>query len=439
MRDFKTDRLYNGFYDSENNEVVIARAANESRLRSFMKQHGMPVPDFIPDWDLRYDPSSNVRYDSENKVINQYRASPFYALSTKRKVLEIPKTIRKVIESAVGTGEIFWHFINWLAFVIQKRQMTKTAWVLHGNQGTGKGILFNKIITPMLGQQNVHGVLMQQLESQFNGYLEHSIVVFVDEVQISKLTKNSQVGGDLKSFIVEPVLSIRNMHSETRRVNNHSNWIFASNTPDPVAIEVTDRRYNVGVFQKTRLVLTPEEFKQVDAEVPDLFLFLMQYAVDEMKVHTVLDTEDRKLLISINRTSVDEIADALLGGDLQWLIDQLPSSTDPMFNTQAASAYRSLMEQLIQHGRYWKNISRDEMLIVFNYCVGDMKISPHKFTSMLKHHRIYTKKVRRDNDLFYGIPIEWKQDDAWFSEVQKKYLPAPKEAKLTVVKKAKVG
>jgi hypothetical protein len=78
------------------------------------------------------------------------------------------------------------------------------------------------------------------------------------------------------------------------------------------------------------------------------------------------------------------------------------------------------------------------MFIIFDYCIGNIPKSPHKFTSMLKHHRIYTKKIRRGDDSFYGLGVEWKQDDEWFSEAFKKYCQKD-VPKLAVVKKAKVG
>jgi phage/plasmid-associated DNA primase len=56
--------------------------------------------------------------------------------------------------------------------------------VLHGNEGTGKGVLFHRIITPVLGVENVASITMRELDSTFNGFMERALAVFVDEVQI---------------------------------------------------------------------------------------------------------------------------------------------------------------------------------------------------------------------------------------------------------------
>jgi hypothetical protein len=437
IRDFRTDRFFNGYFDTDSQELTIAKAATETRLRSFLKQHGQPVPDFVPDWDIVYDPQSEVKYDPENKIINTYAPSQFYALE-QRQVLSVPATIQKVIDHAVGGGEETAWFINWLAYIVQFRKPTTTSWTLHGNQGTGKGLLFHNIIAPMLGDHNVHSMLMGGLQSQFNSWVETALVVFVDEVQFSKLMGSEQVVAAIKSYTTEPMVSVRRMHCEAYRAKNHVNFIFASNQPDPVVIETTDRRNNVGKFQSEKLEITEADIRAIDRELEDFFMFLRGYAVNEQQARTVLVNDDRKLLISINRTSVDEVADAILSGDLEYLLDQLPNSDDPIFMTPAANAYKALMENILRNGETDASLTRDELFIVYDYCVGNTPRSPNKFTSMLKHHRIYTHKIRRGDNLYYGIGVRWKHSKEWFEE--RRAALAPKRlAPVTNIQKAKIN
>lgn len=436
LRDFRTDRLFNGWYDKDENEIEIARAANESRLRSFMKQHGQPAPDFIPDWELRYDPTSDLKFDPENKVINLYRPSEYAKLKL-RKVTTLPPTARKIIESAVGKGETCEHFLNWLAYIIQTGRMTKTSWALQGNQGTGKGILFHGIIKPLLGIGNCSYITMDSLEGPFNAWMENKQLVFVDEVQLSKLASNAQVNAKLKSYIVEPVVPLRRMYSEVQTIDNFCNFIFASNTPDPVIVEATDRRNNVGEFQTKRLEITDAELETLETELADVYMFLAHYKVNEKKVQTPLENEDRARLMSINRTSVDEVADAILSGDLEFFFDSLPNNDDPIFATPIAAAYRQLLERILVHGEQWKCLARDELFIIYDYCVGGMPDTPNKFTAMLKHHRLYLKKVRRGDSLFKGVDIKWAHNAKWFEEMRAKYVTKP-VANVTSIKKARV-
>lgn len=438
FRNIKNDRCYNGFYDRDRDEVQIFPAAKQN-LKDFLKQYGQPVPDTIEDWNVIYDPQNSLKYDPANKCINQYRPSEFHALE-KRVVKALPPIARRIIEHAVGKGEIFWHFINWFAYILQYRSMTGTAWVLHGNPGTGKGLLFHQILARLLGRHNVHNMLMGDLESQYNGYMETAQLILVDEVQMSALLKSKQAGATLKNHITELFISIRQMYASSYVAPNFGNFILASNMPDPVHIEVFDRRYNAGNFQKDRLIISEEEVSAgLPAELEDIYMFFMSYAVDKQKAHTILNTADRQLLISVGRTSVDEVADALLHGDLEYLLDQLPSSSDPIFATPTASAYKNLMDQLILTGREWSNLSRDELFIIYDYCVGGMARSPNKFTAMLKHHRIHTKRIRRENRLFYGIDITWKHNEEWFAARTAELTSGvPSTPKVVQIKKAKV-
>jgi hypothetical protein len=80
------------------------------------------------------------------------------------------------------------HFLNWLAFILQHRDRTKTAWVLHGVPGTGKGLLTNDILRPIFGTlpdcSTPHGGAERAVQPLHGGT---RFLVFVDEVQTKAL------------------------------------------------------------------------------------------------------------------------------------------------------------------------------------------------------------------------------------------------------------
>jgi hypothetical protein len=97
---------------------------------------------------------------------------------------------------------------------------------------------------------------MEELTEPYNGWMESSFFVFVDEVQTSTLRNERGVMAKIKNFITEPTISVRNMYQNARPVQNYTNWIFASNMPDPVAVDINDRRMNVGRYQSEPLSIT---------------------------------------------------------------------------------------------------------------------------------------------------------------------------------------
>ena len=127
----------------------------------------------------------------------------------------------------------FDHFINWLAHILQTRDRAETAWILHGTQGTGKGILKTQILRPLFGNDHVAIPRMKELEKEFNGFISRSLIVFVDEVETNALQNEDGVIADLKLYITEEMVPLRRMHRESTKVRNYSSWIFAS-TSSPI-------------------------------------------------------------------------------------------------------------------------------------------------------------------------------------------------------------
>lgn len=85
--------------------------------------------------------------------------------------------------------------------------------------------------------------------------------------------------------------------------------------------------------------------------------------------------------------------------------------------TQNAQAYNVLIDRLIQEALVDTNgvITRDELLVLFQYNVGGVPTSPNKFTSFLRHKSITTQRLRKNGELVYGMEVKWKLED-WFME-----------------------
>ena len=133
--DRKTGAYWRGTYDANTDSLDIYLAKNETQLRDFCAQYGVMIGDFVSEWDLVFDPHDNVRVDVKNRVVNRFKPSE-YMKAVVHKTTKCPPTVHKVIKHALGNDPaLIEHFINWLAYILQFRDRTKTAWVLHGTQG----------------------------------------------------------------------------------------------------------------------------------------------------------------------------------------------------------------------------------------------------------------------------------------------------------------
>lgn len=421
FRDFKTSNYFNGSYDTNTDKLELAMAKSESQLRQFMKQHGQTLGDFIPDWDLVWNPHNPNVVDPTKNELNTFQPSQYFLIQRLPHVTRVPPTIYKVIDHVLGHDPAtIDHFLNWLACIVQYQTRTGTAWVWQGTQGTGKGVLFHQIITPLLGEVNVVSKRMEELESEFTGYMENKFVVFIDEIEAGKSLYHSKVTAKLKNLIVEPTISIRRMYTPAYMAPNYASMIFASNKPASVEIAPDDRRFNVGPYQSTPIQLTATE---VDVDIPkeleEFFAYLKQYKADPDRARKPLISAARSTLIDISRTAIDTVSDALLSGNLEFFWEHLSTAKGQGLNpiqNMKYTPFRELVVDLVNTQD--PKLTRDDLYTIMEWCVGGMPQSPHKFTALLKHHRIHLTQIWKNNRNVRGIDVNWQPDPTWLAQAQ---------------------
>ena len=249
---------------------------------------------------------------------------------------------------------------------------------------------------------------MEELESEFTGFMENKFLVFIDEIESGRSLYHSRINQKLKNLIVEPQISIRKMYQLPYMVPNYTNMIFASNTNSAVEVPPDDRRFNVGGFQESPLVITDSEVnKIIPVELQEFYNYLMTRSADIVKARKPLKNSAKERIIEINRTAIDSTVDALLAGNLQFFIDQLPS--DPALLPPAESfklgPYQTLIEEL--QNTMPDAISRDEIGVLLEWCIGDIPRSPNKLTSYLNHHGISMEQIWRKQKNTRGIRVNW--------------------------------
>lgn len=452
--DRNTGSYWRGTYDQNTDVLDLYAAKNETQVRHFAKQHGVPMGDFIPEWDLTFDPHDNVRVDHQNKTVNMFQLTEYMKSpppAPTKKPRPIPKVTLKLLHHVLGDdAAITDHFVNWIACILQFRDRTKTSWVWHGTQGTGKGILFNKVLRPIFGKSQTTAQNMESLNEPYNHWMERSFLVFIDEVQTKALDNERGAMAKIKNYITEEFVPIRAMYQGAKEVRNFCNWIFASNCVDPVMIEQGDRRTNVAKYQPNKLDITDQEIDALTNELQPFHDYLMAYPADMARAGTVLDTTDRQTMISIGESAVDTVGSAILDGNFGFLMEQLPNTTTNVDINAVISAqvndYKTVLHALLDRtdrNTGVCNITRDELRSIFNYVVGGMPATPNKFTSLLKHHRIHITAVWINNGATAGkergIRTVWKDLASWQAYIDVFAPPAAKKpgtkskSKLTAV------
>lgn len=418
FRDFESAQYYNGIYNQNTRLLELNPARSETQLRHFMKQHGQPMGEFVPDWRIGFDPTNADVIDLKARTINTFKLSVPMSTPPKNQP-KPPPTIHKLISHILGMDTpTIDHFYNWLACIVRYMTRTETAWVLQGTQGTGKGLLFHKVLTPLFGQSNVTIKRMDELDDQFNGYIQGKFLFVLDEMQVIKNFMNEHLQAKLKNWIVEPRISVRRMHNEHREIPNYCNLIFNSNKAQPTEVPPNDRRYNVGPYQAKRLAITNVEVERLTREVPSFFDYLMTRPADQDKAREPIQNAARAKLMDISRSSVDMVSDAINTGDLPFLWDQLKTHADSSPQSLFAyQPYSKLIKEIVDTQP--KSLSRDELYIIYEWCVGNMPKSPNRFSSLLKHHEVHLIPVWHGQRTTRGVYISWKVDAPRLAQMKK--------------------
>ena len=438
FREKVTAEYWKGTWNATSRHLDIHKVKSKDMLEDFCKAHGHTLGDFVPEWHMLFNPQSTVVLDEPAHKLNTFVPSYYMHEDNQRKG-QFP-AIQTFLDHAVGTGPIQEHFVNWLAYMFKHRQKPKTAWILHGTEGTGKGMLVDKVLTPLFGHRHLHRMRASEFDEKFNGWIENSLLVFIDEIEADMFSNPKGIESDMRNLVTEPVITIRRMRTDSYMVDNFTGFILSSNKPQPVHIPASDRRYNVGTFNPKRFHPTDAQVEALssDKELAAFAYFLQHHKACGKTARSILQTADRLAIQQLGVTSVDKLAQDILGGNFSGMLDALPD--ERLMHEQAnggsytALTYMNLVKRFATDIRPSK-ITRDELAAIFKHCVGNIPEGAHKFSSYLRHHGINISPVRVDGEVHRGCIVNWTitQDDKdYMAQITKP--PIAKPSRLRAVK-----
>lgn len=433
FRDFYSDWYYNGTWNRDREELILSRTKSETRLEHWLMSHARPIPSFFPIWTMAYNPRADYIVDEDRHRINTYAASTYRRNARVREVSfkeECP-TIHKIMWNLIGSdADVELSFTHWLALIFQNLAKPRVSWTFHGIEGTGKGLFINDVLVPLFGKNNMALKRASQLNDQFNGWLEQTQIVFVDEVAVEDFKEKGAITANLRNYITEPTLSVRKMQTQSYEVPSYCGFIFSSNRPQPVYIPPTDRRYNLGRFQQNKLPMTDHErWTLIPQELQAFADYIMSVTVNTELANAICHTPDRDRIQKLAITSVEAAASAIINGDLDRLWDRMPDDdilNASNINSPAASnavAYSILMKaiarSILNKEKTYDRLSIAELQIIFMRVSG-MDSAVGRFDKFLEHVNITLTRMRRGKKRFQGILVTWNVNDellAYFDEL----------------------
>jgi len=416
-------------YNSDTQDLQFYSFGNKQKAKEWSEEHGRVITGALPFMKTIYAPLDKDVVNLERKTINTYRA-PTVGISTPRPNNGVPQRTAAIIDHVFsGESALVAHFHNWMACIVQHAALTGTAWVWHGVQGTGKGLLY-KLMEACLGPENCTQTRMDTLEKTFTGLFRHKQLVNVDEIQTTaSLYEQGIVMPKIKQFITQDRVNFREMYSEEKPDINYANWLLTSNFHDPVRISRDDRRTNVAAYQSLPLVptvLTRQEAREYATLLPDLEAMYWYWKTRDADLHqaaTPFSNAAKQALTDISSNAIELAAEALRLGDLRYFWDAMP--TTPIHSSGLSLSprdvvvqrYKELIKRIVTSGE--TKLLREELVVMMQYLVTDkVPVSPVKFAQYLRHQRIELKDVWREGRKQRGYEVDWKTDPQWLATAQ---------------------
>ena len=412
FRNLYDDKYYVGLRVGEDVTQQPCVIGSESKIDDYYTQHGgLGVPSPIESWKLCFNPTLDGQWNPGGKVFNTWRKTNLQASAMFRSLP--PDVITKVIMHAIGSDEeAYGRFINWLAYIYQNRTKTGTAWIFHGVQGTGKGLLIDHVLTPIFGHDYVVKQQSRNLRAEFNGWMERAIFVNLDEFDIQDAGGEAQsVMQALKMWITDGRLSIRAMHKESRMTDNFSNFIMTTNAKSALPVDDGDRRFSFGVRQEKRLEISPEEVDAISSELDQFAGYLLGYKVDKLLAHTCLENSAKAQAKALSKTSIEEFVDAVRIGNMQYFVDGRQEHTH---DQALGGMYQEVLNKWISDAKDTgsSTISAANLLTAYKViCSEDKGMKIEKFKKLMGHKNLPAKRLQLSNGArIYGWKVSWDMD-----------------------------
>jgi len=447
LRDFYTDTYFNGIFDETKQQFsddYPLTPTNKNSINDFMKSHGRPNMDYIPDAKVVFDPSNDkgIQLEEVPYYVNLFRRTEYMLRAndnvkeleygTAREIQKIAPNFYKLLMHALGNGKPeFEHFVNWLAYIYQNKKKAMTAWIFTGIPGTGKGLFVHKVLKPLFGEQQTPMRALENIEEQFNLYMRTALFLVVDEFRMADSGSVGRMADKLKHQITEPNLTIRAMRTNQIELPSFTNFIFLTNRADAVKIEESDRRYNVAPRQEQKIEeVYPDLLNNLDVLDAELYIIagvLQKFKVDVRMAHTALENDAKKEMKQVSMSVIEEFANAIRIRNLEYFTDILDIPLTNTFDAGGIStAQRYVKAWLVSVGETTV-VPLAHFKIVYDALTDSRNtLSQRDFAKRMTRLNIKTERKRISKDrnarIPRGVVLAWKIDNNVKEELIKEHF-----------------
>ena len=224
---------------------------------------------------------------SRHKYVNTYqefrRAHPALPLS---------EHFLKLLECMFPDPDERHTFVQYMAHTIQLPE-ERPSWhpMLLSATGTGKGFLFDAILTPLLSGQTRLVKKYSELTGRFANVMNGTLLIQLDDCKTSRADTQTQ----LKSLMSEERVLLEAKHQAAGMVSTYTRIFLASNEEVPLELDDTERRWWVpkrmeyshnlsgdeGRKERKQNVIQPlADYLKLDGGLESIYDYFASYPLD---------------------------------------------------------------------------------------------------------------------------------------------------------------
>jgi len=246
--------------------------------------------------------------------------------------------IKCLVDNLFVKDERKFYFLNWLATALITRKKNRTAILLRGEQGTGKGLLWEQLIEYAVGGDYCATIKNHDLSTNFNSTMENKLFILANEIKGDFRDGNSMYE-NLKMYVTDDELRVEQKRVDSRKVKNYFNVIISSNNTTPLQIQSGDRRYTVYETADTKIKdiaevkfeLTIEQFIKKIKEERDGFLEdLFKFDYDAQLASQCQDTEEKERIYRASVKKSDIVCEKIKALDIEFFENDVMEIVESM-------------------------------------------------------------------------------------------------------------
>ncbi|MGO2456236.1 primase-helicase family protein, partial [Vibrio casei] len=205
------------------------------------------------------------------------------------------------------------YFTQWLAHIIQHPyERPSIAVMLTSEEGTGKGVLFHEIISPLVCNQSRLCASYDEFLGKHATALSDTLFVMLDDVKSSSdatITK-------MKSKISEKTVTIEKKYEQPFKQECYARIMLASNERRPLKLDKNDtRRWFVPAYIEHReskeetqaFIETLISWLAIPDSLSKIYNYLATYSLEGFNAYNIAPTETLKSMVEMSVSHLESL------------------------------------------------------------------------------------------------------------------------------------